>query len=237
LNAVDAMPMGGDLHIASEDRDGEVIVRVRDSGIGMDMQTSGRVFDPFFTTKSGKGTGLGLSVAYGIVTRHRGAITVSSAPQAGSEFVLRFPGVEPSRPVSQDAPPPGVVPALRVLVVDDEEPVVSVLVETLRALGVSVTAALGGRQGLERFEELRPEIVFSDLGMPDLNGWDLAGAIKSRCPETQVVLVTGWGTQIEPGSAKARGVDFIMPKPFALDEVERVISLASEAANAARRAA
>ena len=237
LNAVDAMPRGGDLHVGSEDRDGKVVVHVRDTGIGMDTQTSGRVFDPFFTTKAGKGTGLGLSVAYGIVTRHRGTISVTSAPQAGSEFVLRFPGIERSHPASPDASPTDPVPALRVLVVDDEEPVATVLLETLRALGMDVTAAIGGRQGLDRFDELRPEIVFSDLGMPDLNGWDLALAIKSRCPETQVVLVTGWGTQIEPGSARARGVDFIMPKPFGLDDVERILARASEAVAAARRAA
>jgi CheY-like chemotaxis protein len=237
LNAVDAMPHGGDLHVASDDRGGEVVVRVRDTGIGMDTQTSGRAFDPFFTTKTGKGTGLGLSVAYGIVTRHRGAISVTTAPQAGSEFVLRFPAIERAHPVSPGASSADPVPALRVLVVDDEEPVVTVLVEALHALGLNVTAAIGGRQGLDRFDGLRPEVVFTDLGMPDLNGWDLALAIKSRSPETQVVLVTGWGTQIEPGLARARGVDFIMPKPFGLDDVERVVARASEAVAAARRAA
>ena len=237
LNAVDAMPKGGELHVESEDRDAEVVVRVRDTGVGMDAQTSGRVFDPFFTTKAGKGTGLGLSVAYGIVTRHRGAVTVSSAPQAGSEFVLRFPAIEAERPAPADPSPRAPVAALRVLVVDDEEPVVTVLVETLRALGLHVTAAIGGRQGLDRFVELKPEIVFTDLGMPDLNGWDLAIAIKARRPETQVVLVTGWGTQIEPGMARSRGVDYIMPKPFALDDVERLVSQAGEAVAARRSAA
>ena len=240
LNAVDAMPRGGDLFVGAEDQDGEVVVRVRDTGVGMDHQTSRLVFDPFFTTKLGKGTGLGLSVAYGIVTRHHGTIAVESEPQAGAEFILRFPGIEAAVPVVPVVPLPptaGPVPALQVLVVDDEEPVVTVLVETLRGLGQTVTAAIGGRQGLERFDELRPQIVFSDLGMPDLNGWELAGAVKARRPETQVVLVTGWGTQIEPGTARARGVDFILPKPFALDEVERVLRQAIEASDASRAVA
>jgi signal transduction histidine kinase/CheY-like chemotaxis protein len=237
LNAVDAMPRGGDLFVGAEDHDGEVVVRVRDTGVGMDPQTSRLVFDPFFTTKAGKGTGLGLSVAYGIVTRHHGTITVESAPQAGAEFILRFPAIEAVAPVVPPLPTAGPVPAVQVLVVDDEEPVVTVLVETLRGLGLTVTAAIGGRQGLERFDELQPQIVFSDLGMPDLNGWDLAGAIKARRPETQVVLVTGWGTQIEPGTARQRGVDFILPKPFALDEVERVLRQAIEASTAGSAAA
>ncbi len=237
LNAVDAMPLGGDLFVGSEDRDGEVVVRVRDTGVGMDSQTAGRVFDPFFTTKAGKGTGLGLSVAYGIVTRHRGVILVESAPQAGAEFILRFPGIEAADPVLPAPPAAGPVPALQVLVVDDEEAVVSVLVETLLGLGMTVTAAIGGRQGLERFDEVRPQIVFSDLGMPDLNGWDLAVAVKARHPETQVVLVTGWGSQIELGMARARGVDFILPKPFSLEDVERVLRQAIEVSAAGRAAA
>jgi signal transduction histidine kinase/CheY-like chemotaxis protein len=236
LNAVDAMPKGGDLFIATADQAADVVVRVRDTGIGMDAQTSARAFDPFFTTKSGKGTGLGLSVAYGIVTRHHGTISVQSAPRRGAEFTLRFPGIDavdtvPGAPV---ATPP--VPALHVLVVDDEEPVVTVLVETLRSFGLTVTAALGGRQGLERFEELTPQIVFSDLGMPDLNGWDLASAIKARDAGTQVVMVTGWGTQIDPGTARDRGVDFILPKPFALEDVERVVHQAIEAGVKSRAA-
>jgi CheY-like chemotaxis protein len=203
----------------------------------MDRQTAGRVFDPFFTTKSGKGTGLGLSVAYGIVTRHRGGIRVESEPERGAEFFLRFPGIEAAEPVAPASPAAAPVPSLRVLVVDDEEPVVTVLVETLRALGLDVTAALGGRQGLERFDALQPQIVFSDLGMPDLNGWELAVAVKSRRPETQMVLVTGWGTQIEPATARERGVDFILPKPFALDDVERVLRQATDAVAGGRAAA
>jgi len=223
LNAVDAMPDGGDIHLGSEDAGADVVVRVRDSGVGIGREIADRIFDPFFTTKAGKGTGLGLSVAYGIVTRHRGSLSVASEPRAGAEFVLRFPSIEAAEPVGTAAAAAGPVPAVRVLVVDDEEPVASVLVETLRGLGVEAEAALGGREGLDRLDALGPQIVFSDLGMPDLNGWDLAAAVRVRRPETRVVLVTGWGTQIEPASARARGVDFILPKPFTLEDVERVL--------------
>ncbi len=237
LNAVDAMPRGGELFLSSGDVGDDVVVRVRDTGVGMEPELSGRIFDPFFTTKAGKGTGLGLSVAYGIVTRHHGSITVDSRPQGGTEFVLRFPGHEPSSPAAPGVRETEGVPRVPVLVVDDEEPVVAVLVETLTGLGLEATPALGGRQGLEAFERLRPAIVFSDLGMPDLNGWDLAAAVKARSPDTQMILVTGWGTQIEPAAARARGADFILPKPFTLDEVERVVRRAIEALAARRSAA
>jgi CheY-like chemotaxis protein len=234
LNAVDAMPLGGELHVASGDSGSDVVVRVRDTGVGMDPGTSSRAFDPFFTTKSGKGSGLGLSVAYGIVTRHRGLITVESRPEVGTEFLLRFPGtdaVQPAAAAPADARP---IPAVSILVVDDEESIVAVLAETLQALGLDAETAIGGRQGIERFEETRPQIVFSDLGMPDVNGWEVAGTIKARRPGTQVVLVTGWGTQIDPAAARARGVDFILPKPFAIDEVEDVLRRAIEAIAAQR---
>jgi CheY-like chemotaxis protein len=148
---------------------------------------------------------------------------VDSEPRVGTEFVLRFPrGEEPGAapPASPAAGPP---PSHRVLVVDDEEPVLSVIAEMLRDLGQEVTTAIGGREGLDQLERVGPHIVFSDLGMPEVNGWDVAAAVRARRPETVMVLVTGWGSQIAPDSAQARGVDIILSKPFLLEDVERVI--------------
>ena len=237
LNAVDAMPLGGDLFVSSEDRGGEVVIRVRDTGVGMDAQTRNRIFDPFFTTKEAKGTGLGLSVAYGIVTRHHGTITVDSELRVGTEFVLRFAfGEAPAAP-PVPSPTVGPVPTHRILVVDDEETVLGVIGELMRSLGQDVTVAIGGREGLEQFDRVQPHIVFTDLGMPEVNGWDLAVAAKARRPETRMVLVTGWGSQIDPVAARERGVDYILPKPFSLDEVERVLREAVEAITPPRAAA
>ena len=236
LNAVDAMPRGGHLRIESEDHGAEVRVRIADTGVGMDASIRERIFDPFFTTKSIKGTGLGLSVAYGIVTRHRGTIQVESEEGRGTTFSLMFPvGEEP--PAGLAAPPPGPMPRLRVLVVDDEEPVLSVLADLLRALGQDVHAALGGPAGLARCDGQEFDVVFSDLGMPDVNGWDLALAVKSRWPSTAVVLVTGWGHQLEGGTAQAHGVDVVMPKPFSMDDCERVLRQIGDGGVLTRRVA
>jgi signal transduction histidine kinase/ActR/RegA family two-component response regulator/PAS domain-containing protein len=237
LNAVDAMPWGGDLFVSSEDGAGEVVIRVRDTGVGMDPQTRSRIFDPFFTTKAAKGTGLGLSVAYGIVTRHRGAITVDSEPRVGTEFVLHFPCGDLPEATPTRSPVAGSTPSHRVLVVDDEEPVLSVISELLTDLGQQVTTAVGGREGLEQLERTDPQIVFSDLGMPEVNGWDLAAAVRARGSETVMVLVTGWGSQIESGTAQARGVDLVLSKPFSLEDVERALVVAADLLAQRRQAA
>jgi signal transduction histidine kinase/ActR/RegA family two-component response regulator len=222
LNAVDAMPNGGELWITSSNGAGVVTVQIRDTGVGMDSTILGKIFDPFFTTKPAKGTGLGLSVAYGIVTRHRGTITVDSEPAVGTLFTLTFPiGTAPDQasPAGDDAP----LPRLRVLVVDDEEVVLEVLVDLLAALGMDVDSAHGGPAGIEAVQRGEYDVVFTDLGMPEVNGWDLATATKARRASTAVVLVTGWGFQLGEEAAVSSGVDLIMAKPFSWDDVRQAL--------------
>ena len=239
LNALDAMPWGGLILISSQDSPDNVVVRVRDTGLGMDAETQARIFDPFFTTKPVKGTGLGLSVAYGIVTRHHGSITVESEPGLGTEFVLRFPTTRDESAESTALPEATdlAMPALRILVVDDEEAVLEVLADMLRHCGQEVRLAVGGEFGLAEFHRWHPQVVFSDLGMPEVNGWDVAKRVKSQAPETPVVLVTGWGSQLEEGSAQARGVDLIMAKPFSLSDVARALREVGGMVDRAHRAA
>jgi len=229
LNAVDAMPRGGDLWVASENNDDAVRVQVRDSGTGMDDETRSRIFDPFFTTKDVKGTGLGLSVAYGIVSRHHGRITVESEPDRGTVFTLDFPMGEVEReevPASRIGP----IPPQRVLVVDDEPSVLHVLADLLTAMGHDVTPALGGPAGLEALTRQSFDVVFSDLGMPEVNGWDLAASAKRMYPRGAVILVTGWGFQLEEDAAASRGVDLVLAKPFSWEDVEGALRSVTEAA-------
>ena len=230
LNAVDAMPDGGTLTLVTRDDDDRVAVEVHDSGHGMAAETQARCFDPFFTTKAVKGTGLGLSVAYGIVSRHHGTISVESATGAGTTFRLAFPV---KRAAAAPPPKPGepaAIGSFRMLVVDDEEAVLSVMGELLEALGQEVTTAHGGIEGLARLREnasgpseARVEIVFTDLGMPGVSGWDIARETRAQCPDACVVLVTGWGVQIDAESAKEKGVDYLLGKPFTVEDVEATL--------------
>jgi signal transduction histidine kinase/CheY-like chemotaxis protein len=228
LNAVDAMPWGGDLFIHTKDGEGGVRVTFRDTGVGMDEETRTRVFDPFFTTKEIQGTGLGLSVAYGIVTRHHGQIEVQSERGIGTEFIVTLPaGLAPAAKETPALIHRPIAPHT-ILVVDDEQPVLDVLAEMLHALGQQVHVAIGGEAGITEFDRRVPQIVFSDLGMPEVNGWDVALHIRSQQPRTALVLVTGWGFQLEEEAAMARGVDVILTKPFTLEDVERALSRATD---------
>jgi signal transduction histidine kinase/ActR/RegA family two-component response regulator/PAS domain-containing protein len=222
LNALDAMPWGGTLTLSSTDADGGVCIRVTDTGVGMDAATRERIFDPFFTTKPVKGTGLGLSVAYGIITRHHGRIEVGSEPGRGSVFSVWLPAAL-ARQAKPETAPDAPLPRLRVLAVDDEEPVVRVLGDLLAVLGQEVEITLGGAAALERYSPERFDVVFTDLGMPEVNGWDVVQAVKSRSPDTPVVIVTGWGAQIEGRALHARGADYVIPKPFSLEDVREVL--------------
>jgi CheY-like chemotaxis protein/anti-sigma regulatory factor (Ser/Thr protein kinase) len=236
LNAVDALPWGGQIRLATADDGGEVVVRVRDSGIGMDEETRQRIFDPFFSTKTEKGTGLGLSIAYGIVSRHRGTIAVESEPHLGAVFTVRFPAGQAIGP-GEIPRSPGPIPRLRVLAVDDEQPVLDVLADLLRALGQDVEVALGGPAGIECFEHGEHQVVFTDLGMPGVSGWDLALHVKARRPDVAVVVVTGWGFQLEEETAQAHGVDLVVAKPFSLEDLERALRQVGEGAALRRLAA
>jgi signal transduction histidine kinase/ActR/RegA family two-component response regulator len=228
LNAIDALPEGGRIHIESEDVGERVVVRVIDSGVGMDEDTRVRVFDPFFTTKAEKGTGLGLSVAYGILRRHRADIHVESAVRRGTSFILSFPAThapEGRGPTETDLP---AVDRQRILCIDDELPVLEVLVDLLRALEQQVDSAVGGKAGIDLARRTRPTLVFTDLGMPEVNGWEVARAVKEADPDVLVVMVTGWGVQLESDTARDRGVDLILPKPYTIADVQRVLASALE---------
>ena len=225
LNALDAMPAGGRLTVATAREGDRVRCTVQDTGVGMDEQVRRRVFEPFFTTKGQKGSGLGLSVTYGVVARHGGEIHCESRPGQGSTFTIRLP-IGELRPESPASPPVAEPPrGLTILVIDDEPEVRQVLVDLLTRLGHTIVAEPEGPAGLARLRERSFDLVITDLGMPGLSGWDVAGLVKrhSRIP---VALITGWSDQLDLDEARARHVDYIIPKPFRLEQILKVLAQA-----------
>lgn len=225
LNAVDAMPHGGQIWIelrpCGQDR---VQILVRDNGTGMSPAVRDRVFDPYFTTKA-QGTGLGLSVAYGIVHRHGGTISVESTEGEGTCFTITLPTAVPGLP---ETPAEQHVAQShrfrRVLLVDDDLGVLNASRSLLDIGGYEVQTATSASQVIQEHTQGRCDVVFTDLSMPDMSGWDLARELKQRAPAIPIILVTGWGLQVDPKRMSEGYVDGVLAKPFMLDQVVELLS-------------
>lgn len=201
FNAVDAMPTGGVLTLRTKASGAQVAVEVQDSGVGMDAETLRHCLEPFFTTKGEGGTGLGLPMVFGVMQRHEGDIQVESEKGAGSTFRLLFPvavlaaGDRGEEALEGEAVAP--VP-LRVLCIDDEPLLRGLLQELLARDGHKVEVADGPRLGMAAFLRARAEerpfdVVVTDLGMPYIDGLEVARMVKAASPQTGVVLLSGWG--------------------------------------------
>jgi signal transduction histidine kinase/ActR/RegA family two-component response regulator len=226
INAVDAMPKGGVIRMATEVEGNLVVVRVQDSGIGMSMEVQKRTFDPFFTTKGTRGSGLGLSICYGIISRHRGEILLDSKVGKGTSFVIRLPlDLSGTVPEIIGKKEDTVVPA-RILVIDDDAMMRSVLTDILIQSGCHVDEVGTGSEGIELFSQDEYDMVLTDLGLDDMSGWEVAEKVKATSSGTPVVLITGWGTQLSEEENRSRGVDFVVSKPFKLEELRSVINSA-----------
>ncbi len=225
LNAADAMPQGGDLTLRCFRRGSEVHAEVEDTGVGMTEEIRRHLFDPFFTTKGNSGTGLGMSVAYGIVCRHGGTIQVDTSLGTGTKFTLTFPVSEVVLDEDDasvaDAPRPER-PA-RILVIDDEQPIAQLIQDALVLEGHNVEVAVSATEGLKMAAVSDYDLVLTDLGMPDMSGWEVASNLRKQDPDLPIVLVTGWGTTIDEQEIARSGVCGVVHKPFEIrDLVETV---------------
>jgi PAS domain S-box-containing protein len=215
LNATDAMPNGGRLHIAGRREAGVVRLSVSDTGVGMSRAVTQRIFEPFYTTKVEGGTGLGLAVCYGIVRRRGGQLTVASVPDGGTTFTIELPyagaAEQPARPPAD----PQSDRRKHVLFADDEAGLSAIVQRLLLLEGFDVTICSGGEEALARFDPTVHDLVLTDYGMPDLTGVEVASAVRRRSPRTPVLLVTGWGSDLDSASPPS-GVAAVIGKPFRL---------------------
>jgi signal transduction histidine kinase/ActR/RegA family two-component response regulator len=226
LNAVDAMPSGGTLMVRSRDGDSVVMLEVCDTGLGMDETIRKRCLEPFFSTKGKRGTGLGLAMVYGIMERHEGRIDIDSAPGKGTTMRLIFP-VPKTAPKTVPVPEAnGRSGPLHILCIDDEPTVRNLIFEMLSHDGHAVETADSGRSGLSAFQSARAsgkpfDVVFTDLGMPHMDGREVATALKIENPLTPVFMLTGWGDFIKDDSVKP--VDAILAKPPRIQEIRDLL--------------
>jgi PAS domain S-box-containing protein len=218
-NSLDALTEGGSISFKTSLDCGFVVLSISDTGYGMSKQVKERIFEPFFTTKGPQRTGLGMSVSYGIIKRHLGDITVKSEEGKGTCVIIKLPVAQGIPEKKKITPPPSEEKKARILVIDDEEGVRKLLYELLETVGHDVVIASDGEEGLKLFKEASFNMVFTDLGMPGISGWEVAKKVKELNPQIPVTLVTGWGVQVDKEKMKTHGVDFIISKPFNIDQV------------------
>jgi signal transduction histidine kinase/ActR/RegA family two-component response regulator/HAMP domain-containing protein len=241
LNAIDAMPQGGELVIRSVTRawiaDGEgirkpshVSMEVRDTGIGMTEEIRKRCLEPFFSTKGKRGTGLGLAMVYGVMERHEGTIEIESEPGKGTTMRLVFPMRELTAAASGRAKPTHApLPTLRILCIDDEPLLREMLEQLLENAGHIAALADSGQAGVEMFRNARQlgepfDVVITDLGMPYLDGRQVAQTIKRETPDMPVIMLTGWGTMMKDDGDTPTQVDAVLSKPPKINELFETIS-------------
>ncbi len=215
LNAVDALPKGGQIVFSTRSvtlgnpteqnatARTHLVVEVSDNGIGMDEMTRQRCLEPFFSTKRQRGgSGLGLAMVYGVMARHEGHIEVESELAKGTTIRLIFPFRDPPRPQRTEALPGSrLAGPLHLLCIDDEPLLRELLKEVLEFYRHRVEVADGGEAGLQAFQKANTrgepfDAVITDLGMPGVNGREVAEKIKTQSPKTPVIMLTGWGSML-----------------------------------------
>lgn len=249
-NAAKFTPPGGEVEIALRHEDGEAIVSVKDNGVGIPAEKQEQVFEMFSQVndplnRGNTGLGIGLTLVKSLVDLHGGSVGVRSEGAGhGSEFAVRLPIVgareEEPKAASPTTPSPIVLSpttkptgsALRVLVVDDNAAAAYMLSRIVEALGNETKIAPDGEQAIAEAEAFQPQVIFMDIGMPRMNGYEAAERIRQTSWGKDLVLValTGWGQEEDRRRTQAAGFNHHLVKPADLDQVQQLLSaVASQA--------
>ena len=222
FNAMDALPHGGEITVKTRQENGWAVLSIIDTGAGMTEDVKARIFDPYFTTKGAAGLGLGLSASHGIVAQHGGTLEADSALGKGSTFTIRLPiatndrGKQPGGKGSSQTHT-----GAKILLVDDEADVVEVFGDMLHNLGYQVTTASSGREALDALWSEKYDLLITDLHMPGISGREVANAFKQARPGMPILVITGWGLQINTSELAA---DAVLAKPVSKEILSREIA-------------
>lgn len=215
LNARDAMPKGGTIEIIGEARGERVILKVLDDGCGIPDKDLENIFSPFFTTKGKRGTGLGLSNARTVLARVGADISARNRPGGGACFTLSFPITTLRRSTTPErrgsVPPRG----RRILLVDDNLDTLQATKMVMELQEQSVDIAQTASEVIARLSAgSRYDLVFCDLGMPDMIGWRIAEQIQTLAPGTAVYMLTGWSQHVQLNDPRRQWVKGVLQKPM-----------------------
>ena len=222
-NSVEAMPEGGDIIIKTGTKGKEIFATFTDTGIGMNEETKTKVFEPFFSTKGFKlGRGLGMSGVFNLIKKHNGSIVVkSSAVFKGSTFKIVFPigQNEDNKIINKNKLKNKA--KFNILWVDDDTSITEAISELLELIGHKCTIANNGKNALEHLSENTYDIVFTDIGMSGMNGWELIAAIRNSFGnQIKIITVSGW--DIDEKTKEEHMIDFVLQKPFTVERLEKI---------------
>jgi signal transduction histidine kinase len=234
-NAAKYTPAGGHIRVSAEAEGRLAVIRIADNGIGIDPATLPTLFEVFSQAESGRGMrrggiGIGLCLARRLVTLHGGTLTASSAgPNQGSTFTIRLalsaePALAPVQPIEPDSLPPAA--PRRILVVEDNPDLARSFSMLLASCGHEVELAHTGASAIERGRLFQPEIVFMDLGLPDIAGCEVARAFRldDAMRGAFLVAVTGWGALNDREATSRAGFDMHLTKPVGIDAIRQVLA-------------
>jgi PAS domain S-box-containing protein len=240
VNAWQAMPGGGDLYLETSNvtldeiytrlhsiNPGNYVkISVTDNGTGMDQATQRRIFEPFFTTKGmGLGTGLGLASAYGIIKNHGGIINVYSEVGRGTTFTIYLPASTRAIFEEKIIPAEAKKSTESVLIVDDQDMILAVARDMLKALGYKVFTAQGGKEALAIYNENKKsiDVVILDMIMPSMSGGETFDKLRAINPNVRVILSSGYSINGQATEIMERGCNGFIQKPFNIKELSQKI--------------
>jgi signal transduction histidine kinase len=229
------------VHVSAKSDNGRVEIRVRDHGIGIRADLLDRVFDLFVQQpqsldRSAGGLGLGLAIVKNLVTSHGGSVRAESAgPGKGSEFIVSLPSISASSGARAIRSTGGVTNTIeegsvrRVLVVDDNEDGAAMLASSLESMGHRVRVAHDGRAALDAAARFHPDVALLDIGLPVMDGYELASRIRDlpQCHDVHLVAVTGYGQQRDRAASEAAGFTEHLVKPVDLERLRAILEEAT----------
>lgn len=233
-NAAKYTQPGGEIDLRLSGEKGNAVIRVRDNGIGITRDMLPRIFDLFMQANQHSrvqgGLGVGLTMVKSLTEMHGGTISVESDGLGrGSTFIVRLPLVSGRSIKAREVPTPTPTAektSRRVLVVDDNADIASTFKQIIRTMGHEVTCALEGKEAIQTALEFKPDIVLLDLGLPDMNGYEVLESLKNEevLRDTRFVAITGYGQKKDIEHAKDAGFHDHLTKPVGLEALEKILS-------------
>ncbi len=228
---------GGQIGVSLRKEGGRAVVSVRDNGIGIPAELLGSVFEMFTqvdrsSRQAQGGLGIGLTLVRSLVTMHGGTVEArSEGPGRGSEFLVALPVIEVRIAGAREAPAQKYFPQRRILIVDDNVDAADTLGDLLVILGATVEVVHDGPAALDALDAFKPDAVLLDIGMPEMDGYEVARRIRALPAHRHILLValTGWGQEHDQRRSRAAGFDHHVVKPPDVQRLRELLTVGGHA--------